>query len=222
MSEHLSPYQKLKFQSTISLGSQSPVLKRDFKSEDKISLTIDIKYSFVRELYKAKCEFPELSYICILNSQLKPVYLKPCDRLDERLRRICSEVSSIYKRQVGGRQKVKLDEKMKKLAVYDSEIEIASKLYADVSKFEKDNVKLTEKYRLMLNELIETNKKFAEVEKELSENMTALAGVTKDKEALLDCLGNLTCTQSLWILKLLRSRFSIQNHVPNLPFYSTK
>ncbi|VDI14468.1 Hypothetical predicted protein [Mytilus galloprovincialis] len=189
MSEHLSPYQKLKFQSTISLGSQSPVLKRDFKSEDKISLTIDIKYSFVRELYKAKCEFPELSYICILNSQLKPVYLKPCDRLDERLRRICSEVSSIYKRQVGGRQKVKLDEKMKKLAVYDSEIEIASKLYADVSKFEKDNVKLTEKYRLMLNELIETNKKFAEVEKELSENMTALAGVTKDKEALLDCLG---------------------------------
>lgn len=111
---------------------------------------------------------------------------------------------------------------MKKLAVYDSEIEIASKLYADVSKFEKDNVKLTEKYRLLLNELIDTNKMFAEVEKELSENTTALAGVTEDKEALLDCLGNLTCTQSLCILNLLRSRFSIQNPVLNLPFYSTK
>jgi hypothetical protein len=33
----------------------------DFLSENKISLTIDITYSFLRELQKAKCDFPEVA-----------------------------------------------------------------------------------------------------------------------------------------------------------------
>jgi len=116
MSNRFSPHDHLKFKSSVSIGSQSPVLKKDFLSEDKVSLTIDITYSFFRELQKAKCDFPELSYICILNSQLKPVHLRQCKRLEDRLRQICNEVSRIYKREGGGRQKRKLNDKVKKLA----------------------------------------------------------------------------------------------------------
>jgi hypothetical protein len=61
MSDHLLPYNELKFKSAVSLGSQSPALKNDFLSENKISLTIDITYSFFRELQKAKCDFPEVA-----------------------------------------------------------------------------------------------------------------------------------------------------------------
>jgi len=167
MSDHLSPYNELKFKSAVSSGSQSPTLKNDFLSENKISLTIDITYSFFRELQKAKCDFPELSFIWILNSQLKPVHLRQCKRLEDRLRKICNEVSTIYKREGSGRQKRKLNDKVKKLAVYETEIETVSNVYASVSKFEKDK-ELAEKCRLLLNELNEANKKIAETEKVLS------------------------------------------------------
>jgi len=56
---------------------------------------------------------------------------------------------------------------VKKLAVYETEIETVSNVYASVSKFEKDK-ELAEKCRLLLNELNEANKKIAETEKVLS------------------------------------------------------
>jgi hypothetical protein len=169
---HLSPYNELKFKSVVSLGSQSPVLKKDFLSENKISLTIDTTHSFFRELQKAKCDFPELSFVWILNSQLKPVHLRQCKILEDRLGKICNEGSTIYKREDGSRQKRELNDQVKKLAVYETEIETVSNIYATVSKFEKDNVELAEKGRLLLNELNEANKKIAETEKVLSNNVT--------------------------------------------------
>ena len=44
-------------------------------------------------------------------------------------------MSTKYKREGGGRQKRKLNDKMKKLAVYETET--VSNIYATVSKFEK-------------------------------------------------------------------------------------
>jgi hypothetical protein len=46
------------------------------------------------------------------------------------------------------------------------------------------------KCRLLLSELNEANKKIAETEKVLSNNVTELSEITKEKELLLDCLGN--------------------------------
>jgi hypothetical protein len=48
---------------------------------------------------------------------------------------------------------------VKELAVYETEIETVSNIYAAVSKFEKDMVELAEKCRLLLSELNEANKK---------------------------------------------------------------
>jgi hypothetical protein len=47
-----------------------------------------------------------------------------------------------------------------------------SNVYATVSKFEKDKLELAEKCRLLLNQLNEANKKIAETEKVLSNNVT--------------------------------------------------
>jgi hypothetical protein len=63
-------------------------------------------------------------------------------------------------------------------------------VYATVSKFEKDKLELAEKCRLLLNELNEANKKIAETEKVLSNDVTELSEMTKEKELLLDYLGN--------------------------------
>lgn len=79
-------------------------------------MTIDITYSFLRELQKATCNFPELSFVWIL----KPIHLRQCKRLEDRLGKNCNEVSTIYKREGGGRQKRKLNDKVKKLAVYET------------------------------------------------------------------------------------------------------
>jgi hypothetical protein len=97
-------------------------------------------------------------------------------------------VSTKYKREGGGRQKRKLNDKMKKLAVYETET--VSNIYATVSKFEKDKIELTEKCRLLLSEINEANKKIAGTEKVLSNNVTELSEITEGKELLLDCLGN--------------------------------
>ena len=70
---------------------------------------------------------------------------------------------------------------MKKLAVYETEIETVSNVYATVSKFEKDKLELAEKCRLLLNQLNEANKKIAETEKVLSNNVTELSEMTKEK-----------------------------------------
>ena len=125
--------------------------------------------------------FPELSFVWILNSQSKPVHLRQRKRLEDRLGNICNEVSTIYKREGGGRQKRKLNDKVKELAVYETEIETVSNIYAAVSKFEKDMVELAEKCRLLLSELNEANKKIAETEKILSNNVTELSEITKEK-----------------------------------------
>jgi hypothetical protein len=90
-------------------------------------------------------------------------------------------VSTIYKREGGGRQKRKLNDKVKTLAVYETEIETVSNIYATVSKFEKDKVELAEKCRLLLSELNEANKKIAEAEKVLFNNVTELSEITKEK-----------------------------------------
>ena len=79
---------------------------------------------------------------------------------------------------------------LEKFAVYETEIETVSNVYATVSKFEKDKLELAEKCRLLLSELNEANKKIAETEKVLSNNVTELSEMTKEKELLLDCLGN--------------------------------
>ena len=121
-------------------------------------------------------------------SQLKPVHRRQCKRLEDRLLKICIEVSTKYKREGGGRQKRKLNDKMKKLAVYETET--VSNIYATVSKFEKDKIELTEKCRLLLSEINEANKKIAGTEKVLSNNVTELSEITEGKELLLDCLGN--------------------------------
>ena len=121
-------------------------------------------------------------------SQLKPVHRRQCKRLEDRLLKICIEVSTKYKREGGGRQKRKLNDKMKKLAVYETET--VSNIYATVSKFEKDKIDLTEKCRLLLSEINEANKKIAGTEKVLSNNVTELSEITEGKELLLDCLGN--------------------------------
>jgi hypothetical protein len=49
------------------------------------------------------------------------------------------------------------------------------------SKFEKDKLELAEKCRLLLNQLNEANKKIAETEKVLSNNVTELSEMTKEK-----------------------------------------
>ena len=121
-------------------------------------------------------------------SQLKPVHRRQCKRLEDRLLKICIEVSTKYKREGGGRQKRKLNDKMKKLAVYETET--VSNIYATVSKFEKDKIEPTEKCRLLLSEINEANKKIAGTEKVLSNNVTELSEITEGKELLLDCLGN--------------------------------
>lgn len=118
------------------------------------------------------------------------MHLRQCKRFEDRLGKNCNEVSTIYKREGGGRQKRKLNDKVKKFAVYEIEIETVSNVYATVSKFEKDKLELGEKCRLLLNELNEANKKIAETEKVLSNNVTELSEITKEKELLLNCLGN--------------------------------
>ena len=79
---------------------------------------------------------------------------------------------------------------LEKVAVYETEIEIVLSVYATVSKFEKDKLELAEKCRLLLSELNEANKKIAETEKVLSNDVTELSEMTKEKELLLDYLGN--------------------------------
>ena len=79
---------------------------------------------------------------------------------------------------------------LEKVAVYETEIETVLSVYATVSKFEKDKLELAEKCRLLLSELNEANKKIAETEKVLSNDVTELSEMTKEKELLLDYLGN--------------------------------
>jgi hypothetical protein len=79
---------------------------------------------------------------------------------------------------------------LEKVAVYETEIETVLSVCATVSKFEKDKLELAEKCRLLLSELNEANKKIAETEKVLSNDVTELSEMTKEKELLLDYLGN--------------------------------
>lgn len=189
MSDNLSPYDELKFKDAIEIGSRSPALVKTFLSHDRILLTLDIKYPFLRDLQKSKLVYGDLTFVSILNTQLGAIHLKQCERLEERLRIICVETERKYKMTGGGRQKLMLNEKVKKLAVYDSEVVRAEQLSISLDQFRNENVNLLEKCKTLSKDLTKALRESQRHEEELRKASVELATVTAEKESLVECLG---------------------------------
>lgn len=64
----------MKFQDSVEIETHAPNLKKTFVLEKDVTLiTLDIQYSFLRELFKASLSFPHLTHVAIFN--LKSVLL---------------------------------------------------------------------------------------------------------------------------------------------------
>ena len=116
------------------------------------------------------------------------MYIKQCERVEERLRRLTSEISALYRKQKGGRQKDIFDEKVKKLAVYESEVESAEKLSTVLTSFQNSNVELENRCKILLNQLKESKEFLKETEQKADTMSRKLSELTKEKEGLLECL----------------------------------
>ncbi|CAC5358818.1 unnamed protein product [Mytilus coruscus] len=139
MSYNLKNYDKVKFQDTVEIGTHAPNLKKHFLEQDVTLITLDIKYSFLRELFKAIHSFPNLTYVEILNSQLQDFRLVQCERLEDRLYKISSNIAQLYAKHSGGNQKAKLDGKIKKLAVLRKEVIHSDELSDNLEQFKYEN-----------------------------------------------------------------------------------
>ncbi|VDI74504.1 Hypothetical predicted protein [Mytilus galloprovincialis] len=156
MSYNLTTPDRNQIENFLQIGTRSPVLAKSFVSNNKIVLTLEIKYPFLRKLSASKFKYPDLYYVDIINSQLGFLHLKQSDRLEKRFYTVCKDIAHIYKKNSGGRQKAKLDSKFTKIAIFENDILSSSELTSSLEKFADENVSLADQCRILSKQIKES------------------------------------------------------------------
>lgn len=121
MSEEVRP--KIdKFEHMLHTGSHYPGISKKF-ADQQLCITLDLTSSFVKELEKAKINFPAFSYVDIINTQLHVYQLLNCARLENRFSTLCSKVNTDLRTKYrSGRKRQLYMTRVSKMAVLHSEI----------------------------------------------------------------------------------------------------
>lgn len=122
MSEEVRP--KIdKFEHMLHTGSHYPDISKKFAENQQLCITLDLTSSFVKELEKAKINFPAFSYVDIINAQLHVYQLLNCARLENRFSTLCSKVNTDLRTKYrSGRKRQLYMTRVSKMAVLHSEI----------------------------------------------------------------------------------------------------
>ncbi|XP_046561326.1 uncharacterized protein LOC124270324 [Haliotis rubra] len=99
----------------------SPYLPKDMIPS--VEFSIEVSNLFLKELEQVKCTHPDLSYICIVNTQLTAMKLLQRDRLEQHFRRICSEVCLKVRRTNSGAIRKKYVANKRRIAIFRHETE---------------------------------------------------------------------------------------------------
>ncbi|CAG2216974.1 unnamed protein product [Mytilus edulis] len=124
MSDILSPTDSLKYQDSIKLSTQHSPCFINRKSVDKteVALTLHISSKFLRSIEQCPID-TGLTFVNICNTQFSFMQLKQCDRLESRLRTLCSEITHVYMHKYkGGRKRQEFNDKFHNLAVFKNEL----------------------------------------------------------------------------------------------------
>lgn len=113
----------------LSVGTLSPNLSSQLKTAEEVSLTLDSSNKFLRQMYSAKAD----SYVEYLNKNLKHIQLNRTDRLENHLGNVGSRVTNEYKKLKGGSNKQKFDNKVRKIALFENEMQPRNGSNSDAS-----------------------------------------------------------------------------------------
>lgn len=178
MSDNLSPVAKIKFSEKLEFCDKSPNLSRSFIEHDKILVSINVSSVFLSELYKAKGENSDLSYLAILNTQITGFQLSST-RLEERLKALSYKVHNLYRKKCkNGNHRRNLNEKRHTIAIYESELLDVINLNVRLSNFEKKNIILDKKCRKLYDQLQTEIKARLMYEKKTEKNIAEIASLT--------------------------------------------
>lgn len=89
MSDNLDIPEIAKFEYKLQTGSQSPHLSKTFA---ELCLTLHISSLFLKEVKNSKSNFPNFSYVDIINSQIHAYQLIHSDRIEKRFFVLCKKV----------------------------------------------------------------------------------------------------------------------------------
>ena len=117
MSSFLSELESIKFKSRLSIGEHSPKPNKTISQNPDLAVSFSITSSFFKELYSAKCKYPEFRYTDIVNSQLQSIQLKVTERLENRFLSKTKKVVS-QNRKLTGRKRIAFDTFVHKVAVF--------------------------------------------------------------------------------------------------------
>ena len=155
--DHLSKVDSVKFRDKVKLTSeQDPrIFNRADYDEDRVSVILNIPRRFFIDLQQCH-DNTGFSYTSLLNAHVNIITICQTERLEERLRRKCSDVKSELRRKhnkagTAKREKYLLQEI--KTSLYRSEVLNASELVICNIQFHEEIVQLRAEYDVVLSSL---------------------------------------------------------------------
>ena len=139
MSWIFSELDKIKFESTLSLGEHSPKLSNNFSNNPDLVLIFSITSSFFKELSKAKDKYPDFKYIDISNSQLQSFQIKFTERSENRLSSKTIKVL-LSNTKLTGRKRIAFDSNVDKIVIFADVLENVKQLNFSLQMSERVNI----------------------------------------------------------------------------------
>ncbi len=159
MSDVLKDITNIKFNSRLKVDSEpSKFLHKSFRKQNDVALSLRMSNDFILQLADYSKEFPDLTLLDIVSSQLDFVSIKKSCRLEIRLKNTVSDVKNAYKRlnrSKGPSVRDKWKKRIHTIAVNRDEIENVRHLKKQLEEVKKELITVHRYYINVLNQLIE-------------------------------------------------------------------
>lgn len=197
MSDVLNLIDTARFKNQVKIGDNHCLnyVRKQCVSAEEIVLTIIVSYQWLRHLYEARKKGLTFDFIEVLNTYLADNYCsikikRGCTRIEERLRRACSQVEKKFEGKNGSAYR-KLSEKEMMIAVRADEVvtytQLEHELEKEKSKSQQlliDNDILQNRCEELYGQMVQLEAKNKDAEKQQTKNLDEIDKLLNQNEQL--------------------------------------